>query len=71
MCKFRLKIENFPYNCCMAQEHCPPVNCSNNYKDCPIWIKEYNISTSADPLNKGENICWTTGKPVESRDKKL
>ena len=57
MCKFKLKIENFPYNCCMAQEYCPPVKCSNNYKDCPIWMKEYNISTSADPLNKGENIC--------------
>lgn len=46
-CKYQNIIKDFPYNCCKAQMHCPPVLCSTNYLECPIYSQEYNTDTSA------------------------
>ena len=45
-CKFALRIQNFPYRCCMLQ-HGAPVGCNiiPMVEECQI-LKEYNINTS-------------------------
>jgi hypothetical protein len=50
-CKYALRIENFPFRLCMLQQGAP-VGCNivPMNEECQI-LKEYNIDTSADPLN--------------------
>ena len=46
-CKHQIILKDFPYYCCKAQNHCPPVLCPKNYLDCPVYLQEYNTDTSA------------------------
>lgn len=50
-CKYAIKIQGFPYRLCKLQQEAP-VGCNivAINEECQI-LKEYNIDTSADPLN--------------------
>lgn len=60
ICKFRITLRDFPYNCCNAQKYCPPVLCPYNYLECPIYSQEYTSDTSIPHPKKDEDIVRTT-----------
>ena len=58
-CKYQVTLKDFPYHCCKAQKHWPPVFCPYNYLECPVYLKEYNTNTSALHSDKNEDIVQT------------
>ena len=77
-CEYRVRInwkDISPYiliGLCKLQG-CEPVYCPKFKQECPIYLREYNIDTSALPSN-GEDIVRTaciTNEDAEVLDKEL
>lgn len=51
-CEYEVRIRDFPYSCCKAQKHCPPVLCPTNYKECPVYKQKYNTNKNVELKNK-------------------